>query len=139
MRAKIILASLCVVAAPAWAQGQQILHFDSSPQTRASTFSGNETRVAALNYVLSDCSSGPRPDIKILRSPANGDLRFVPITIPLARRATDPLAKCNGKIVNALGVFYKSKEGFTGDDAFLIDADYKLGQVYRHSYIVSVR
>src|SRR5437763_1243100 len=99
MRTKTFLAFLFVVATPAVTQAQQILRFDSSPQTRASTFSGNETRVAALNYVLADCSSGPRPDIKIIRNPANGDLRFVPITIPLSRRPADPLSKCNGKIV----------------------------------------
>jgi hypothetical protein len=36
-------------------------------------------------------------------------------------------------------VFYKPKDGFTGDDRFTIDVDFRIGKIERYSYDMRVR
>ncbi len=119
---------------------QETYKFESGGQCRKlSNFSGVETRFATYNYVESNCSSGPIPDVRLVRKPTSGDIRFEPVTIPLARDKSDHRAHCNGMDVNGMGGFYKSKEGFVGEDRFVVDVDYKRGTVRRFSYVVNVR
>jgi hypothetical protein len=102
-------------------------------------FAGNEIRIAAMNYVNADCTSGPLPLLRIVTAPQNGDQRMEEITIPVDRKSDDRRASCNGKPVQAIGVFYKSKDGFTGKDNVVIDVDFKAGTVRRFNYRISVR
>src|SRR5262245_42376768 len=83
-------------------------------------FSGNEFRVAALNYVNADCSSGPVPDMRIVTRPANGEIRTEQIRYIVDREADNSRHHCNGKEVDALALFYKSRDGFTGQDQVAI-------------------
>jgi hypothetical protein len=102
-------------------------------------FSGNEMRIAAMQVVNADCTSGPTPLLRIATAPQNGEQRQEEITVPVDRKAGDPRANCNGKPVTAVGVFYKSKEGFTGKDNVAIDVDFKNGTVRRFNYKITVR
>jgi hypothetical protein len=102
-------------------------------------FSGNEIRVAAMQVVNADCTSGPTPLLRIATAPQNGEQREEEITVPIDRKSGDPRASCNGKPVTAIGVFYKSKEGFTGQDNVVIDVDFKNGNVHRFNYKITVR
>lgn len=142
MRSRILLASFFVVAAPTLLQAQQkaeILKFEAGGQATKSIFAGNESRIGALNSVLSDCNSGPRPDVRVIKGPANGEIRFEPLTIPIDRPKNNARAHCNGKPTDALGLYYKPKEGFTGEERITIDADWRNGNVDRFTYIVNVR
>lgn len=102
-------------------------------------FSGNEIRIAAMQVVNADCTSGPLPSLRIATAPQNGEQRQEEITVPVDRKSDDRRASCNGKPVNAVGVFYKSKEGFTGKDNIAIDVDFKNGTVRRFNYKITVR
>jgi hypothetical protein len=139
MRWRILLTLLLVVAAPASLQAQQIIKFGSGSDIKRALFVGGEARIGALYAVLSNCASGPRPDVRIVKGAANGDLRFEAIVVPVTRPPGNPRANCNGKNVNAVGVFYKAKEGFAGEERIVLEADYKLGAISRYNFLVTVR
>jgi membrane protease YdiL (CAAX protease family) len=102
-------------------------------------FSGSQSSIAAMNYVNTDCSSGPTPEVRIVTPPSNGSVRLSTATIPLARDQTNPLARCNGKPVNSVVVFYQSNAGFTGSDRIVLDVDFRHGVIRRYVYNLNVR
>ncbi|HEX5213077.1 MAG TPA: hypothetical protein VFW22_15235 [Pseudolabrys sp.] len=102
-------------------------------------FTGNESRIAYPNWVNTDCSSGPVPDLRISTAPKNGELRMEEITVPVDRAKDNSRFGCNGKPVKAVGVYYKSKAGYTGPDNVVIDVDFKTGTVSRYNYKITVR
>jgi hypothetical protein len=104
-----------------------------------SVFSGNETRLAAFNYVNADCSSGPLPDLRIVTEPAHGAYRLEPTTIQIDRKPDDARAACNGKAVSAVAVHYKPTAEFVGGDDLVVDVDFRNGTVRRYIYAISVR
>lgn len=107
--------------------------------TTASVFSGNEARVLAPNWVNTDCTSGVRPDVRVASSPTSGSIRLEDIQIVVSRNSGDSRAHCNGKQVDAVGVFYRSNDGFAGQDRVVIDADFKTGVVRRYTAVIDVQ
>ncbi|KQZ01667.1 hypothetical protein ASD45_12990 [Pseudolabrys sp. Root1462] len=105
----------------------------------SSVLSGNETRLGAMHYVNIDCTSGGLPDVRIVTKPQHGDYRMDPITIPINRPANTVFAACNGKPVEAVGVFYKPKDAFKGEDTVALDVDFKHGKVRRFTYKITVQ
>jgi hypothetical protein len=103
-----------------------------------STLSGSESRIAAMHSVNPDCSSGSLPKVRIVTKPASGELRVEPIKITVNREATNHRAHCNGKTVDAVAVFYKSKEQYVGADKVVLDVDFKHGGINRYTYAVDV-
>jgi hypothetical protein len=104
-----------------------------------SVLGANESRIAAMNYVNADCSPGPLPVLRIVTPPKNGDFRLEELSIALNRPPGNARAKCNGTPVQAVGVFYKAKPEYAGDDAMVIDVDFRHGSVKRFIYAISVR
>lgn len=102
-------------------------------------FSGSESRIAAMNNVNIDCTSGPVPSLRIVTPPKNGAHRLEEITYLVDRPAGNARANCNGKPVAAVGVFYKSNVDYVGQDGIVIDVDFKDGTVRRYNYKISVR
>jgi len=103
------------------------------------TLSGNESRIAAMNYVNADCSGGPIPDVRIISQPSSGELRLEPIKHILDRQAKNRRAHCNGNTVDAVALFYKSKEQYVGADKVIVDVDFKHGKVSRYTFAIDVR
>jgi hypothetical protein len=108
-------------------------------QGKRDVFSGNEVRIAHMNNVNADCSSGSVPDVRVITKPANGDIRLEPLRTVIDRRGEDRRMHCNGKEVEGLGLFYKSRDGFVGQDKVTVDVDYKNGTVKRFVYSIAVR
>jgi len=104
-----------------------------------SAFSGSESRIAAMNYVNADCSSGPLPEVRIVTPPGSGDLRMEPIKYAVSRDKSNSRAHCNGKIVDAVAVFYRSKSDYVGVDRLVLDVDFKAGTVKRFIYAIDIR
>jgi hypothetical protein len=104
-----------------------------------SVFSGNETRLAAFNYVNADCSAGPLPDLRIVTAPSHGAYRLEPTTIQIDRKQDDARASCNGKPVSAVAVHYKPTAEFVGGDNLVVDVDFRNGTVRRYIYAINVR
>ena len=111
----------------------QEIHLERSVLTK------NETRVAAFNYVNADCSSGPLPDVRIITAPKNGSYRLEETSIPIDRSPANHRATCNGKPVDALAVYYRSNDAFTGVDEMVVDADFHDGNVRRYIYAIAVQ
>jgi hypothetical protein len=70
----------------------------------ASVFTGNETRILVPNSVNADCTSGPRPELRISTPPVSGTIRLEPIAYVISRPAGDSRAHCNGRRKRALWV-----------------------------------
>ena len=102
-------------------------------------FSGSESRIAAMNFVNSDCSTGPLPEVRVVTPPGSGDVRMEPIKHALNRKKSDHRAHCNGKTVDAVAVFYKSKSDFAGADQVILDFDFKHGTVKRYIFAINIR
>jgi hypothetical protein len=102
-------------------------------------FSGNESRIAAMNYVNADCSGGPLPEVRVVTAPEGGDVRMEPIKHTLNRDKKNHRAHCNGKTVDAVGIFYKSKNGFAGADKVILDVDFKEGAIKRYIFAINIR
>jgi hypothetical protein len=102
-------------------------------------FSGSESRIAAMNYVNADCSGGPLPEVRVVTAPEGGDVRMEPIKHTLNRDKKNHRAHCNGKTVDAVGIFYKSKNGFAGADKVILDVDFKEGAIKRYIFAINIR
>ena len=101
--------------------------------------SGSESRIAAINFVNANCSSGPLPEVRVVTAPNSGDVRMEPIKYAVSRSKSDTLFRCNGNIVDAVAVFYKSKSDFTGADKVVLDVDFKVGIVKRYIFAINIR
>jgi hypothetical protein len=101
-------------------------------------FSGGESMIAGMNNVNLDCSSGPIPEVRVVSPPIHGSMRTAR-TIVVASQNTDNLARCNGKLVDAAGVYYKSTVGFVGVDTVTVDVDFRYGTIRRFVYTLNVR
>ena len=101
--------------------------------------SDSETRIAAMNWVNADCSSGELPTLRFVTPPQNGTIRTEEKTIPIDRPASDTRSSCNGKSVQALVIFYKPNAGYTGADNVAVDVDFRMGTVRRVNYKITVR
>jgi len=110
----------------------------SETPLRLSVFSGNEVRLAVLNWVNADCSP-TRPDVRVSRQPAHGELTFREVRTVVELKAGTPRAHCNGKPTTGIGVFYTSREDFNGEEKLALDVDYQIGLVRRYSITVDVR
>jgi len=110
----------------------------SDTPVRRSVFSGNEVRLAVLNWVNADCSL-VRPDVRVSKQPSHGELTFKEVRTVVELQKSSPRAHCNGKPVTGIGVFYTSREDFTGEEKMALDVDYQIGEVRRYSITVDVR
>jgi hypothetical protein len=105
---------------------------------RKSVFAGNEAQISAMHWVKMDCTSGQLPDVRIVTSPSKGEIRLEPVQHAVARQKDNDRAHCNGKLVDAVGVFYKANQDI-GSDRVVLDVDFKTGVVHRYSISINVR
>jgi len=139
-----VLIAPIIIASAAWSQQKKgtSSKVDIAPQSksyRKSVFSGAEIRVAAIASLNADCSPNAVPTVRILKKPSNGKLRIQEIRYVVARRAKSNRHHCNGKEVDANGVFYRSRPEFTGSDSTLLEIDFRNGTVRQYTYDITVR
>jgi len=138
----IAIACAALVSSSAWPEPAKKAKISvDPPQQRYNkrVFSGNEIRFAAMHNVNADCSGGPIPQVRFRAEPAHGTVRVEEFSHIVNRVAGDHRAYCNGKQVGALGLFYKSAEGFVGEDTIDLEVDFKTGLVRRYLYTIDVR
>ena len=139
-------AALCftialVVAAawPAAAQKSRLQATEEAPvNAKRSLFSGSESRVAELGWLSPDCTTST-PDIRLVKAPAHGELRFEEAKVTASADKTALQKLCHGKPVESLRVYYKANSDYTGGDTFTIDVDTKLGFVKRYAFTMTIR
>jgi hypothetical protein len=108
-------------------------------ELRRSVFSGNEVQLGIFWAVQANCDAAPLADVRVVEQPSNGDLSFREVRSVVELKKESRRAHCNGTPITGVGVFYKSREDFTGHEKMQIDVDYKVGLIRRYSLIVSVR
>jgi hypothetical protein len=143
-RLAVATAMVCAAFASsqAWSEPAKKAKITVDPQEQRynrSVFSGNEIRFAAMHNVNADCSGGPIPQVRLRTEPAHGTVRVEEFSHIVNRAAGDARVYCNGKQVGALGLFYKSAEGFVGEDTITVEVDFKTGTVRRYRYTIEVR
>ena len=131
MKRSLLAAALLAVAFAGSAHSQQL--------RAVSMLSGNETIVLRPHFLNPDCTSGRLPDLRVVGVPQNGSVRFEKATTTINVPATAPRAKCNGKEIEAVGVVYKSNDGFVGVDRIVMKADFHNGNVSEMVVLVDVR
>ena len=112
---------------------------DTQAPVKLSVFTGNEARIARFYTALADCSSGPRPDTRVVKPPAHGTVHAEGAQVPADERAGSPREHCSGKLMDGTRITYKSNDGFVGEDTITIDVDYKTGHVHRFNWVIEVR
>jgi hypothetical protein len=75
----------------------------------------------------------------VAKVPSHGELRFEEGKAMVSGEQTAPQKQCHGKPVDALRVYYKANADYTGDDAFSIDVDTKLGFIKRYVFNMDIR
>ena len=135
-----IVFALAANAVPAAAQRSHrpVATQDAPVTAKRSLFSGTETRVAELGWLRLDCTTSS-PDIRVVKAPAHGDVRFEEGKALVAADQTALQKQCHGKPVDALRIYYTASANYTGGDAFTVDVDTKLGFVKRYIFTMDVR
>jgi len=87
-----------------------------------------------------DCSvKEASPAVRIVKLPANGAL-FLQIGSRTTRYPEkNPLSACNGKVVTALYLVYRSDAGFHGTDVFSVAVEQGTEGVTKMGYTVTVQ
>jgi hypothetical protein len=124
---------------PAAAQKSRHQATEDAPVTaKRSLFSGSESRVAELGWLSPDCITST-PEIRVVKTPSHGELRFEEAKTVVSADQTALQKQCHGKSIDALRVYYKASADYTGEDAFTIDVDTKLGFVKRYAFTMDIR
>jgi|GEM_PF-3219630 len=135
----LTIAMAVAAAWPASAQKSRSQATEEAPViAKRSLFSGSESRVAELGWISPDCSTST-PDIRVVKTPTHGELRFEEAKAVVSADQTALQKQCHGKPLDALRVYYKANADYTGGDAFTIDVDTKLGFVKRYTFTVDIR
>ncbi|GEP11533.1 4-aminobutyrate aminotransferase [Methylobacterium gnaphalii] len=102
--------------------------------TRSETVApGKVKRLVISPNLKKDCSTGPLPEIKIVTAPKNGQLQT-----KSGKLKTPSSYRCPSKEAQAVAVFYKSKNDFTGTDQVLVDLKTADGVVERQDIRITV-
>jgi hypothetical protein len=103
-------------AAPSSAQEQVI-------EKTAKGLPGKEIQIGVYFNVLSDCSSGTLPAVRLVSAPANGT-----VNIKRGKVTATNYKQCLALETPAFIAFYKSKPDFSGVDSVLLEVKYPAGR-----------
>ena len=135
----LMIALTLAAASPTSAQKSRLQATEEAPvNAKRSLFSGSESRVAELGWLSPDCTAST-PDVRLVKAPSHGELRFEEAKVTVSADKTALQKQCHGKSVDALRVYYKANSDYSGGDAFTIDVDTKLGFVKRYAFTMTIR
>jgi hypothetical protein len=101
---------------------------------------GGRKSVFANYYSLKrDCSPTEWRQVKITKSPENGDARLVDMNTLAHYIAPNPRVKCNGKSVKSTALEYTPAKGYSGGDAIEVEAINVFGQRSVFVYSITVK
>lgn len=135
----LMIALTLAAASPTSAQKSRLQATEEAPvNAKRSLFSGSKSRVAELGWLSPDCTAST-PDVRLVKAPSHGELRFEEAKVTVSADKTALQKQCHGKSVDALRVYYKANSDYSGGDAFTIDVDTKLGFVKRYAFTMTIR
>jgi len=92
-----------------------------------------DTQIGVYLNVLSDCTSGPLPTIRLASPPAAGK-----VVVKTAKAKATNYKACLALEVPAYVAFYKSPPEFLGDDVLTIEVKYQGGRTEIQKITVKV-
>jgi hypothetical protein len=129
---RVLLSSVVVMlvgfGAPAWAEDT------AAPVERTiKSLANKDTRIGVFINVLSDCTSGPLPTIRLVNAPASGK-----VTVKSAKVKATNYKACLALEVPGYIAFYRSQPDFIGDDVLTIEVKYAGGRTEIQKITVNV-
>jgi uncharacterized membrane protein len=121
-----VSACLLSLMAPAGAQTAVV-------QKEFKAKSGKDLRIGVFANVRPDCTSGPLPTIRLVKSPENGK-----ITVRKARVNATNVKQCLSLTVPALVVFYRAASEFQGGDSAVLEIKSFEGKAQEQRYTIQV-
>jgi hypothetical protein len=110
------------------------------PVPRSSTVPTAQKRQVGFFYFLNaDCSSAGDIDSRLTKAPANGTVELDEGLGYSTFTQDNQRYSCNGRPVMGVRVFYTSKDGYVGKDAFTAEFLSPNGQDYVWKYSVTVK
>jgi hypothetical protein len=86
-----------------------------------------------------DCSPSDWFDVKLTKSPQNGNAKLVEVMTQANYTAPNPRVKCNGRSITSLALEYTPKEGYTGGDSIEVEAITDNGLRNTFTYNITVK
>ncbi|WP_082747565.1 hypothetical protein [Bradyrhizobium macuxiense] len=127
------LALLCSSLGTASAQTPTPVPSETTVERSIRTQANRDTQIGIYLNVLSDCSSGPLPTIRLVRPPAAGK-----VVVKSGKAKATNYKACLALEVPAYVAFYKAPPEFVGDDAMTIEVKYPGGRTEIQKITVKV-
>jgi len=101
---------------------------------------GGKKSIFANYYSIKlDCSPTEWRQVKITKSPENGEARLVDMNTLAYYIAPNPRVKCNGNSVKSTALEYTPANGYSGGDAIEVEAINVFGQRSVFVYSITVK
>ncbi|MDQ2954405.1 MAG: hypothetical protein M3R18_05630 [Pseudomonadota bacterium] len=128
----MIAPHLCIVGILLGASAAALAQ-DNIIERQVKGQAGRDIRIAVFANILSDCTAGQLPAVRLKQPPLNGT-----VTVNQGRMRTTNYKQCLAVEVPAFVAFYRSSPGFSGQDSVLIEVVSASGktQIQRYTVIV---
>jgi hypothetical protein len=95
--------------------------------------SGQVIRIAVFANVLTDCTGGPLPTVRLVTPPAHGT-----VIVKKAKLNATNVKQCLALEVPALVAFYKSASDFAGTDTAVLEIKSAQGAGHLQRYSITI-
>jgi len=101
---------------------------------------GGRKSIFAHYYSLKlDCSPSGWQDVRLSKSPENGEAKLIEATAIIGYSATNPRVKCNGRSTKSMALEYVPTKGYTGSDSIEVELINEVGQRNKYTYNITVK
>ena len=101
---------------------------------------GGKKSIFSNYYSLKmDCSPSDWMDVKLTKSPENGEAKLVEMMTQANYNAPNPRVKCNGKSVKSTALQYTPHKGYVGSDSIEVEMINTAGQRNTYTYNITVK
>lgn len=101
---------------------------------------GGRKSIFAYYYALKmDCSPAAWQDVKLSKSPDNGEAKLKEAMTIINYSAPNPRVKCNGKSTKSMSLEYTPNKGYTGNDLIEVEMINDAGQRNTYTYNITVK
>lgn len=101
---------------------------------------GGRKSIFAHYYSLKlDCSPSGWQEVRLSKSPENGEAKLIEETTVINYSAPNPRVKCNGRSTKSMALEYVPTTGYTGSDSIEVELINDAGQRNTFTYNVTVK
>jgi hypothetical protein len=101
---------------------------------------GGRKSIFAHYYSLKlDCSLSGWQEVKLSKSPENGEAKLREEMTVINYSAPNPRVKCNGRSTKSMALEYVPTKGYTGSDSIEVELINESGQQIKYTYNITVK